>query len=179
LFNPHKWMLTNFDCSCLFIKNKKDLISALSIMPEYLKTDTSNKDDVIDYRDWQIPLGRRFRSLKLWAVIRYYGVNGLQNYIRNHIALTHKFLSWVINDENFEVIAPAPLNLVCFRAKGSNKLNERLLRYINNSGEIFITHTKLNDLYTLRFCVGQTHTDIEHIKLAWESIKNGLKKIKE
>ena len=179
LFNPHKWMLTNFDCSCLFIKNKKDLISALSIMPEYLKTDTSNKDDVIDYRDWQIPLGRRFRSLKLWAVIRYYGVNGLQNYIRNHIALTHKFLSWVINDENFEVIAPAPLNLVCFRAKGSNKLNERLLRFINNSGEIFITHTKLNDLYTLRFCVGQTHTDIEHIKLAWESIKNGLKKIKE
>ena len=103
----------------------------------------------------------------------------MQNYIRNHIALTHKFLSWVINDENFEVIAPAPLNLVCFRAKGSNKLNERLLRFINNSGEIFITHTKLNDLYTLRFCVGQTHTDIEHIKLAWESIKNGLKKIKE
>ena len=88
-------------------------------------------------------------------------------------------MSWVINDENFEVIAPAPLNLVCFRAKGSNKLNELLLRYINNSGEIFITHTKLNDLFTLRFCVGQTHTDIEHIKLAWGLIKDGLEKIKE
>ncbi len=179
LFNPHKWMLTNFDCSCLFIKNRKHLISALSIMPEYLKTESSNEDKVIDYRDWQIPLGRRFRSLKLWAVIRYYGIDGLQNYIRSHIDLTQKFLSWVINDENFEVIAPAPLNLVCFRAKGSNKLNELLLRYINNSGEIFITHTKLNDLFTLRFCVGQTHTDIEHIKLAWKLIKGGLEKIKE
>ena len=179
LFNPHKWMLTNFDCSCLFIKNRKHLISALSIMPEYLKTESSNEDKVIDYRDWQIPLGRRFRSLKLWAVIRYYGIDGLQNYIRSHIDLTQKFLSWVINDENFEVIAPAPLNLVCFRAKGSNKLNELLLRYINNSGEIFITHTKLNDLFTLRFCVGQTHTDIEHIKLAWKLIKDGLEKIKE
>ena len=179
LFNPHKWMLTNFDCSCLFIKNRDHLVSALSIMPEYLKTESSKTANVIDYRDWQIPLGRRFRSLKLWAVIRYYGIDGLQNYVRNHIELTQEFLSWIKNDEGFEIIAPAPLNLVCFRARGSDRLNEELLKYINNAGKIFITHTKLNNLYTLRFCIGQADTNIDHIKMAWKFIKDGLEILKK
>ena len=178
LFNPHKWMLTNFDCSCLYVKNRKYLIQAMSIMPEYLRTKFSNNSEVIDYRNWHIPLGRRFRALKLWAVIRYYGVDGLQNYIRNHIELTNKFFSFVEKDERFEIIAPVILNLVCFRAKGGNQLNKELLKYINNTGEIYMTHTKLNDLYTLRFCVGQTHTTLKHIKTAWTVIKNSLKKIK-
>ena len=177
LFNPHKWMLTNFDCSCLFIKNRYHLINALIIMPEYLKTESSKTDKVIDYRDWQIPLGRRFRSLKLWAVIRYYGINGLQEFVRNHIDLTQQFFFWVKNDERFEIMAPAPLNLVCFRAKGDDGLNEALLKYINDSGDILITHTKLNNRYTLRFCVGQTHTNMSHIKLAWELIKDGIDKV--
>ena len=179
LFNPHKWMLTNFDCSCLFIKNRDHLVNALSIMPEYLKTESSKTANVIDYRDWQIPLGRRFRSLKLWAVIRYYGIDGLQNYVRNHIELTQEFFSWIKNEEGFEIIAPAPLNLVCFRARGSNRLNEELLKNINNAGEIFITHTKLNDLFTLRFCIGQADTNIDHIKLAWKLIKDGLEMLKK
>ncbi len=178
VFNPHKWMLTNFDCSCLFIKNQNYLINALSIMPEYLKTESSNNDEVIDYRDWQISLGRRFRSLKLWAVIRYYGVDGLQDYVRNHISLTQKLLDWINADKNFEVIAPAPFNLICFRAKGSNKLNRNLLNYINDSGEIFITHTILKDLFTLRLCVGQTHTNIKHIKQAWDLIRDALMEVK-
>ena len=177
-FNPHKWMLTNFDCSCLFIKNRDELISALRIMPEYLNNQSSKSGEVIDYRDWQIPLGRRFRSLKLWTVIRYYGIEGLQNYVRHHINIAQQFLSWVKSDERFEIMAPAPLNLICFRAKGSDKLNKDLLNYINNSGEIYITHTRLNDLFTLRLCVGQTHTDVNHVKEAWGLIKSGLEKIK-
>ena len=177
-FNPHKWMLTNFDCSCLFIKNRDELISALRIMPEYLNNQSSKSGEVIDYRDWQIPLGRRFRSLKLWTVIRYYGIEGLQNYVRHHINIAQQFLSWVKSDERFEIMAPAPLNLICFRAKGSDKLNKDLLNYINNSGEIYITHTRLNGLFTLRLCVGQTHTDVNHVKEAWGLIKSGLEKIK-
>ena len=176
-FNPHKWMLTNFDCSCLFIKNREVLINALEILPEYLKADSSNKDKVIDYRDWQIPLGRRFRALKLWSVIRYYGTSGLQNYIRKHVELTKHFFRCVKNDNRFEIMAPAPLNLVCFRAKGDDELNQELLKYVNDSGKILITHTKLKNSFTLRFCVGQTHTNMSHIKRAWDIIKNGLDKV--
>ena len=177
LFNPHKWMLTNFDCSCLFIKSRDALTSALEILPEYLKTDSSIKDKVTDYRDWQIPLGRRFRALKLWSVIRYYGTIGLQNYIRNHIELAQHFFRYVKNDNRFEIMAPAPLNLVCFRAKGDDDLNQALLKYINDSGKILMTHTKLKNIFTLRFCVGQTHTNMSHIKLAWDLIKDGLEKV--
>ena len=176
-FNPHKWMLTNFDCSCLFIKSREVLTSALEILPEYLKTDSSKKDKVIDYRDWQIPLGRRFRALKLWSVIRYYGTSGLQNYIRNHIELAQYFFRCVKNDNRFEIMAPAPLNLVCFRAKGDDELNQVLLKYLNDSGKILMTHTKLKNSFTLRFCVGQTHTNMSHIKRAWDLITDGLDKV--
>ncbi len=175
-FNPHKWMLTNFDCSCLFIKSREVLTSALEILPEYLKTDSSKKDKVIDYRDWQISLGRRFRALKLWSVIRYYGTSGLQNYIRNHIELAQYFFRCVKNDNRFEIMAPAPLNLVCFRAKGDDELNQVLLKYLNDSGKILMTHTKLKNSFTLRFCVGQTHTNMNHIKRAWDLITDGLDK---
>ena len=176
-FNPHKWMLTNFDCSCLFIKNREALTSALEILPEYLKTGSSKKNKVTDYRDWQIPLGRRFRALKLWSVIRYYGTSGLQNYIRNHIELAQYFFRCVKNDNRFEIMAPAPLNLVCFRAKGDDELNQDLLKYINDSGKILMTHTKLKNSFTLRFCVGQTHTNMSHIERAWDLITDGLDKV--
>ena len=177
LFNPHKWMLTNFDCSCLFIKNREALTIALEILPEYLKTESSKKDKVTDYRDWQIPLGRRFRALKLWSVIRYYGTSGLQNYIRNHIELAQYFFRCVKNDNRFEIMAPAPLNLVCFRAKGDDELNQALLKYLNDSGKILMTHTKLKNSFTLRFCVGQTHTNMSHIERAWDLITDGLDKV--
>ena len=121
-FNPHKWMFTNFDCSCFYIGDRSSLIQALSILPEYLRNQATDTGAVIDYRDWQISLGRRFRSLKLWFVLRYYGLEGLQHQIRKHINLAQEFLSWIKGDQRFEMMAPAPLNLVCFRLKGGNEV---------------------------------------------------------
>ena len=123
-FNPHKWMFTNFDCDCFYVADRKALIQTLSVLPEYLRNKATETGAVIDYRDWQIPLGRRFRALKLWFVIRHYGVVGLQHHIRRHVALAQDFASWVKKDERFELAAPVPLNLVCFRHKGGDAMNQ-------------------------------------------------------
>lgn len=170
-FNPHKWMFTNFDCNCFYVADRKSLIDTLSILPEYLRNQASESGEVFDYRDWHIPLGRRFRSLKLWFVIRYYGVEGLQFHVRRHIAMAQQFLEWVRQDKRFEVAAPAPLNLVCFRHRGGDKVNEELMNRLNRSGELYLTHTRLNGLFTLRFCVGQTNTTQHHVQHAWEKIQ--------
>jgi len=122
---------------------------------------------VIDYRDWQVPLGRRFRALKLWFVIRHYGVEGLQYHIRRHVELAQQFATWVKNSSEFELMAPAPLNLVCFRHRSTDAFNQRLMATLNQSGQIYLTHTILNGAYVLRFCVGQTHTEFENVKVAW------------
>ena len=114
-FNPHKWMLTSFDCSLFYVMDRAKLIQSLTIMPEYLKNANSQKEEVFDFRDWGIPLGRRFRSLKLWHVINYYGINGLQASIREHMANTQKLKSWIEQDKRFEIVAPVPLTLICFR----------------------------------------------------------------
>lgn len=170
-FNPHKWMFTNFDCDCFFIADRDILIKTFSILPEYLRNQASASGEVIDYRDWQIPLGRRFRSLKLWFVIRYYGAAGLQYHIRRHISLAQEFAQWVKEDSRFELAVPPPLNLVCFRHKGGDVLNEKILNSLNQSGNLFLTSTKLGGKYTLRFCVGQTYTEAKHVQKAWESIQ--------
>ena len=120
-FNPHKWMFTNFDCDCFYVADRKALINTLSILPEYLKNQATESGAVFDYRDWQIPLGRRFRSLKLWFVIRHYGVEGLQYHVRQHVEMAQAFAGWVRQDDRFEVVAPVPLNLVCFRYRGSEE----------------------------------------------------------
>ncbi|MGB9700639.1 MAG: pyridoxal-dependent decarboxylase [Thermodesulfobacteriota bacterium] len=169
-FNPHKWMFTNFDCDCFFVADRQILIKIFSILPEYLRNRASESGAVFDYRDWQIPLGRRFRALKLWFVIRHYGVEGLQYHIRRHVALAQEFAQWVRADERFELVVPPPLNLVCFRHKGGDTLNERILDQVNKSGDLFLTHTKLNEKFTLRLCVGQTHTAARHVRAAWEKI---------
>ena len=169
-FNPHKWMFTNFDCSALFVKNKADIIKALSILPEYLKNTATESGAVIDYRDWQIPLGRRFRALKLWFTIRHYGVEGLRHHIREHVRIAQEFASWVEASDDFEIVAPHPLNLVCFRHKGGDEVNEKMLNKLNDRGEMYLTHTKLNGQYVIRFCVGQAHTTEEHVRKAWELI---------
>jgi aromatic-L-amino-acid decarboxylase len=117
-FNPHKWMFTNFDCNCFYVADRKALIQTLSILPEYLRNQATESGAVIDYRDWQIPLGRRFRALKLWFVIRHYGVEGLQHHVRRHVELAQWFAGWVKSDSRFELAAPVPLNLICFRHKG-------------------------------------------------------------
>jgi len=169
-FNPHKWMFTNFDCNCFFVADRNALIQTLSILPEYLRNQATETGAVIDYRDWQIPLGRRFRSLKLWFVLRYYGVEGLQHHIRQHIQWAQEFAGWIESDERFELVMPPPFNLVCFRHKGGNEYNRKLVERLNNSGEMYLTHTVLNGKYTLRMSIGQTNTERRHVVQAWEKI---------
>jgi aromatic-L-amino-acid decarboxylase len=170
-FNPHKWMFTNFDCDCFWVSDRKALINTLSILPEYLRNEATRSGAVFDYRDWHIQLGRRFRSLKLWFVIRHYGVEGLQHHVRQHVALAQEFAAWVVADPDFELAAPTPLNLVCFRHKGGDEFNERLMNRLNQSGRLYLTHTKLNGRFTLRMSIGQTHTERRHVRAAWELIR--------
>jgi aromatic-L-amino-acid decarboxylase len=170
-FNPHKWMFTNFDCDCFYVADRAALIRTLSILPEYLRNRATESGAVIDYRDWQIPLGRRFRALKLWFVIRHYGVEGLRHHVRRHVELAQTFRSWVEADERFELAAPAPLNLVCFRHKGGDGVNCEILDRLNASGDLYLTHTVLDEKYTLRLCVGQTRTEERHVTRAWERIR--------
>lgn len=172
-FNPHKWMFTNFDCNCFYVADRKSLIDTLSILPEYLRNRATESGEVFDYRDWHIPLGRRFRSLKLWFVIRYYGIEGLQFHVRRHVAMAQQFLQRVQHDERFEVAAPAPLNLVCFRHRSGDQANEELMNRLNRSGDLYLTHTKLGGKFTLRFCVGQTNTEPRHVEHAWKRIQEG------
>jgi aromatic-L-amino-acid decarboxylase len=169
-FNPHKFLLTNFDCSCFYVSDKDALIDSLSITPEYLKTKASELNSVFDYRDWQIPLGRRFRSLKLWSVIRHYGIKGMQAHIRQHMESAKALTEKINKDDRFELMAPTVLNLVCFRYKGSDEFNETLVQRLNDSGKLYLIHTKLNNKYTLRFSIGQTKTTWEHVLKAWELI---------
>jgi aromatic-L-amino-acid decarboxylase len=170
-FNPHKWMFTNFDCNCFYVADRKTLIQTLSILPEYLRNQATESGAVIDYRDWQIPLGRRFRALKLWFVIRHYGIEGLQYHVRRHVELAQKFAGWVKNDARFELAAPVPFNLVCFRHKGGDQVNQALMDRLNRSGDLYLTHTRLNDRLTLRVCVGQTNTMERHVERAWSRIQ--------
>jgi len=170
-FNPHKWMLVNFDCDCFYVADRKHLIQTLSVLPEYLRNQATESGAVIDYRDWQIPLGRRFRSLKLWFVLRYYGIAGLQRHVREHIRLAQQFAGWVKIDPRFELAAPVPVNLVCFRLRSGDADNQRLMDRLNESGKLYLTHTKLDGKLTLRLCVGQTHTEARHVESAWQLIQ--------
>jgi aromatic-L-amino-acid decarboxylase len=176
-FNPHKWMFTNFDCNCFWVADRKALIQTLSILPEYLRNQATESGAVIDYRDWHIQLGRRFRSLKLWFVIRHYGIEGLRHHIRRHVQLAQGFADWVRNDDAFELAAPVPLNLVCFRHKGGDAANQIIMDRLNRSGELFLTHTKLSGKFTLRLCVGQTSTEARHVQRAWTRIREEADKL--
>ena len=177
-FNPHKWMFTNFDCSCFWVADRAALINALSILPEYLLNEATESGAVFDYRDWQVPLGRRFRALKLWFVLRYYGVEGLQYHIRRHIELTRQLAAWLEADEHFEIVAPTPFNLICFRHKGSDALNKRIMDTLNASGRIFLTHTKLNDRFVMRICIGQSRTELEHVTQAWALLRETAQRLR-
>jgi aromatic-L-amino-acid/L-tryptophan decarboxylase len=170
-FNPHKWMFTNFDCDCFYVADRKVLIQTLSVLPEYLRNKATESGAVIDYRDWHIPLGRRFRSLKLWFVLRCYGLEGLQFHIREHVRLAQEFAEWVSRDARFELAAAVPLNLVCFRLKSGDQDNQTLMDALNRSGDLYLTHTRLKEKMTLRFCVGQTNTTQRHVENAWRRIQ--------
>lgn len=176
VFNPHKWMFTNFDASAYFVKDKEALIKTFSITPEYLRTREDNQ--VNNYRDWGVPLGRRFRALKLWFVIRNYGLEGLKKKIGEHIRLSQWFKDQVVDDPNFELLAPVPLNTICFRfikegrsLEELNNANEDLMHRLNKTGEIFLTHVKLNGIYSLRMVIGQTEVEQRHIEKAWSLIQ--------
>ena len=177
VFNPHKWMFTNFDCSVFYIADRKHLIKTLSVVPEYLRNQASESGAVIDYRDWHVPLGRRFRSLKLWFVIRHYGIEGLQHHIREHVRLAQQFAAWVREDPRFEIAAPAQLNLICFRLRAGDQANQQLMDRLNASGDLFLTHTKLDGKFTLRLCVGQTNTQARHVERAWQRIQEEADKL--
>ncbi|KAK8951502.1 Tyrosine decarboxylase 1 [Platanthera zijinensis] len=177
--NAHKWLLTNFDCSLLWVKNRSALIQSLSTNPEFLKNKASQENRVIDFKDWQIPLGRRFRSLKLWMVMRMYGQENLQNYIRNHISLAKKFEQHVLSDSRFEVVAPQAFSLVCFRLipppnhhENSDTLNYSLMNSTNSSGKIFLSHTVLSGMFVLRLAVGAPLTEERHINEAWKVLQD-------
>jgi len=176
-FNPHKWLLVNFDCSALWVKQREDLIDALSVTPEYLRNKATQSGAVIDYRDWQIPLGRRFRSLKLWFVLRTYGVEALQNMIRKHCEIAQKLQEWVIADPRFEISQTRQFALVCFRLKASNEINKALEDHVNEGGRAFISHTVLNDKYIIRFSVGHPSTTLAHVEKTWELIKEEAHKL--
>jgi len=170
-FNPHKWMFTNFDCDCFYVADRGRLIRTLSVLPEYLKNKATESGAVIDYRDWQIPLGRRFRSLKLWFVLRWFGVRQLQERIRRHVALAQQFAGWVGQHADFEVVAPVPLGLVCFRHRGGEAVNQQILDRLNASGRMLLTHTRLDGQLTLRMAIGQTETQERHVAEAWRLIQ--------
>jgi len=176
-FNPHKWMFTNFDCNCFWVSDRAVLIRTLSILPEYLKNQATESGAVFDYRDWHVQLGRRFRSLKLWFVIRHYGVEGLQYHVRHHVEMAQSFAQWVRADSRFEIVAPVPLNLVCFRYRGSDEENQLLMDRLNRSGDIYLTHTKLGGRLVLRLSVGQTNTELQHVELAWRRIQEEAERL--
>jgi aromatic-L-amino-acid/L-tryptophan decarboxylase len=177
-FNPHKWMFTNFDCDCFYVANRAALIQALSVLPEYLRNKATESGAVYDYRDWQVPLGRRFRALKLWFVLRHYGAEGLRFHIRRHVQLAQDFASWVKSSGDFELVAPVPLNLVCFAHKSGDDFNRKLLDELNRTGKLYLTHTVLNGRFVLRLCVGQTYTEANHVQAAWELIQTTTAKLR-
>jgi len=170
-FNPHKWLLTNFDCNCFYMADRAALVRALSILPEYLRNQATESGAVIDYRDWQIPLGRRFRALKLWIVLRHFGVRGLQAHIRRHVALANEFADWVRADPRMELAAPPVLGLVCFRLReGGDEATQRVLDAVNRNGRVFLTHCKLDGRLAIRMAIGATRTQREDVAEAWREI---------
>ena len=169
-FNPHKHLLVNFDCDAFWVRDRSALLDALSILPEYLRNAATESGQVIDYRDWQIPLGRRFRALKLWFTLRWYGQEGLRDFVRGHVALAAELAQWVAAHPDFALLAPAPLTLVCFAHVGGDDATQRIMDTVNASGRAFLTHTRLNGRLALRVSVGQARTERRHVEALWQQI---------
>ena len=176
-FNPHKWLLTNFDCNCFWVADRAALINALSVLPEYLRNRASESGQVIDYRDWHIPLGRRFRALKLWLVIRHYGAEGLRAHVRTSVELADRFAARVRESEEFELAAPVSVGLVCFRHRGGDAFNQTLMDRLNQSGALYLTHTRLDERIVLRLAVGAPATRRAHVEAAWARIVETAREI--
>jgi aromatic-L-amino-acid decarboxylase len=181
VFNPHKWLFTNFDCSAYFVKDKYALLRTLQVIPEYLRTQDQGR--VNDYCDWGVPLGRRFRALKLWFVLRSYGIEALQEKLRNHIRMAKDLAEIIHREDDFELMAPVTMNLVCFRYKPKdiedeneiNLFNEKLLKEINASGKAYMSHTKVNGKFTIRMVIANTNVEWRHLESAWQLVKGIVK----
>ncbi len=194
-FDPHKWLLTGFDCDAFWVADRAELIEALTVMPEYLRNAATDSGAVVDYRDWQVPLGRRFRALKLWFVLRWYGAEGLRAHIRSGVRLAGWFADQVRADDRFEVVASHPFSLVCFRLRATtpdtsgpdtsgldasgpdtsgsdacDRANAELLARVNATGQVHLTHTRVSGRHTLRLAIGSPHTTADHVADAWRLI---------
>ena len=181
VFNPHKWLLTNFDCSAHYVREPDDLVRTLSILPDYL---TSRETGVIDYRDWGVPLGRRFRGLKLWFVIRAYGVERLQTMLREHLSLAKELAAQIEAEPDFQLTTPANLALLTFRYRppgideqSLDHLNERLLHTLNDDGRLYLTQTRVRGRYVIRFAIGQRTTTRDHVQAAWQLIQETAREL--
>ena len=179
--NPHKWLFVPFDCSALFVKRPEVLKRAFSLVPEYLVT--REQDDVVNYMDYGVQLGRRFRALKLWMVIRAFGTDGLAESLRAHCALAREFAAWVALSDEWELMAPVPFSLVCFRhvPRGMSdpdldRHNEAIMHAVNAGGDVFLSHTKLTGRYTLRLAIGNIRTEKRHVALAWERLREAAQR---
>ncbi|XP_072951960.1 tyrosine decarboxylase 1-like [Typha angustifolia] len=185
-FNAHKWFFTALDCCCLWVKEPGALVKALSTNPEYLRNKATESKQVVDYKDWQIALSRRFRALKLWMVLRSYGVANLRNFLRGHVGLAKIFEGLVRMDGRFEVAVPRHFSMVCFRLappqlpglrvgeeeeEEINEVNRRLLEEVNASGKLYMTHAVIGGVYVIRFAVGATLTEERHVRSAWKVIQ--------
>jgi aromatic-L-amino-acid/L-tryptophan decarboxylase len=170
--NPHKWLLTNFDCTVMWVADREPLIGALAIHPEFLRNAATASGAVVDYRDWQVSLGRRFRSLKLWAVLRWYGAEGLRAHIRKGVAQAAELTTWIREDPDFVLHEPQTLGLVCFRPRHlADEATLRLMETLNDSGDLYLTHTKVAGHVVLRMALGGTRTETKHVRAAWETIR--------
>ncbi|KAL1320586.1 hypothetical protein AAHE18_14G066300 [Arachis hypogaea] len=179
-FNAHKWFLTNLDCCCLWVKDPNSLIKSLSTNPSYLHNNTSNSKQVVDYKDWQITLSRRFRALKVWLVLRSYGLSNLRNFLRSHVEMAKIFEELVKLDKRFEIVVPRNLAMVCFRVIPSvakmandevNQINRKLLDSINDSGRVYMSHAVVEEIFVIRCAVGATLTDEKHVMMAWKVVQ--------
>jgi aromatic-L-amino-acid/L-tryptophan decarboxylase len=169
-FNPHKWMMVNFDCNVMWVADREVLIDTMSILPPYLRNEASDSGAVIDYRDWHVPLGRRFRALKLWWVIRSYGVDGLASFVRSHIELADGFAERIDADGRFDLVAPHPFGLVTFSHVGGNETTQGLAAALNATGEVAVTPSHIDDRWFIRVSIGQTYTDRSHVDHLWALI---------
>ncbi|XP_020079854.1 tyrosine/DOPA decarboxylase 2-like [Ananas comosus] len=180
-FNAHKWLFTTLDCCCLWVKSPDALVRALSTNPEYLRNRATETKSVVDYKDWQIALSRRFRALKLWMVLRSYGVANLRNFLRGHVRMAKDFEEMVAADGRFEVVVPRYFAMVCFRLlppdgtgggeeTAANEINQRLLEAANASGKVYMTHAVVGGVYLIRFAIGTTLTEEWHVRAAWKVV---------
>jgi aromatic-L-amino-acid decarboxylase len=165
--NPHKWMGITFDCNLFYTADRVSLLGALSILPEYLRTAAAETGAVIDYRDWQVPLGRRFRALKLWFTLRTDGVAPAQAMIRDHVAWTQQLAEWVADDDRFEVLAPHPLNLLCLALRDGDEATAALISAANATGQVLFTRTVLDGRVVLRFSIGARTTRLADVRDGW------------